>query len=131
MFPLAVIGGAIGAVFSIAKGASWLSDQLDSTKASAAAGSKAQVRSESDAKAVASFQAALAAQSAGQSLPTPPAAAPAPVPAALPLQQHGPDYDALARMKAGIFAYSHVGEHRDRQPPPDGGGIRLAAGRAP
>ena len=35
------IGGVIGAVISAAKGASWLSDQLDSTKAAASAGGKA------------------------------------------------------------------------------------------
>ena len=29
--------------------------------------------------------------------------------------QHGTDYDALARMKAGVFAYNHVGEHHGHQ----------------
>jgi hypothetical protein len=117
MFPLVAIGGVIGAIVSVAKGASWLSDQLGSTKGTGSVGGKTEVKPGSDAKA-SSFQAALAAQAAGQSVPPSASTAPTTLPAAassamLPAQQHGPDYDAIARMKAGIFAYSHVGEHRD------------------
>ena len=67
-------------------------------------------RRATDAKAT-SFEAALAAQVAGQGLPTSPPAPAARVVAATP--PHGTDYDALARMKAGLFAYGQVGPHHD------------------
>jgi hypothetical protein len=113
MFPLLAIGGVIGAVMSAAKGASWLSDQLDATKNAASAGGKSEARPATDAKA-ASFESALAAQVAGQTMP---ASAPSPSTqvTSVTAAQHGTDYDALGRMKAGIFAYSHVGEHHGHQ----------------
>jgi hypothetical protein len=115
MFPLLAIGGVIGAVMSVAKGASWLSDQLDATKNAASAGGKSETRPATDAKAT-SFEATLAAQVAGQSLP---ASTPAPSAqvAGVTATQPGTDYDALARMRAGVFAYSHVGEHHNHQKP--------------
>ncbi|HET7883400.1 MAG TPA: hypothetical protein VFL55_21115 [Acetobacteraceae bacterium] len=113
MFPLLAIGGVIGAVVSAAKGASWLADQLDPTKNAASAGGKSETKPATDAKAT-SFEATLAAQVAGQTVP-----ASAPSPAAqvanVTAAQHGTDYDALGRMKAGMFAYSHVGEHHGHQ----------------
>lgn len=107
MFPIVAIGGVIGAVFSIAKGASWLADQLDTSNKGASVGSKPGPKTATEAKA-SPFEAALAAQVAGQKAPV----ATTTVPSGLP-PVGGPDYDALARMKAGIFAYNHVGEHRD------------------
>jgi len=115
MFPLLAIGGVIGAVVSVAKGASWLSDQLDSTKNAASAGGKLESRPANEAK-TSPFEAALAAQVAGQSLPTSTATPSAQV-ASVTAMQHGTDYDALARMKAGAFAYSHLGEHHSHQKP--------------
>lgn len=108
MFPLVAIGGVIGAVFSIAKGASWLADQLNSSKAPASVGGKGGAKAETDAKASA-FDAALAAQVAGQGVPVGAAATPAPG-GVLP-SQYGTDYDTLARTKAGFAAYSHIGAH--------------------
>ena len=38
----------------------------------------------------------------------------------MPPSQHGTDYDALARMKAGFAAYNHIGAHHGNhteQPP--------------
>jgi hypothetical protein len=106
MFPIVAIGGVIGAVFSIAKGASWLVDQLDSAKAGASAGGKPEPKTAAGAKP-SQFEAALAAQVAGQKTPVATTTA-----SGLP-PLGGPDYNTLARMKAGLFAYSHVGEHRD------------------
>src|SRR5689334_17219455 len=105
MFPLVAIGGVIGAVMSIAKGASWLADQLDSTKGATSVGGKAEAKPTADAKA-SQFEAALAAQVAGQKAPV------SSVPAANVPLTHGTDYDSLARMKVGMLAYTHVGEHR-------------------
>ena len=68
MLPLLVIGGVIGAVMSAAKGASWLSDQLDSTKTTASAGGKPATTPATAAK-MSQFAATLAAQVAGQSVP--------------------------------------------------------------
>jgi hypothetical protein len=65
MFPLAIIAGVVGAVASAAKGASWLSDQLDSTKGSASAGGKTEAKPATTAKA-SQFEAALAAQARPQ-----------------------------------------------------------------
>ncbi len=107
MFPIVAIGGVIGAVFSVAKGASWLADQLDSSKSTASVGGKGEAKpATSEAATKASpFEAALSAQVAGQTLPASPSAASVPV-------LHAPDYDASARIKAGVVAYNHIGEHR-------------------
>ena len=123
MFPLVAIGGVIGAVFSIAKGASWLSDQLDASKGPTSVGGKATAQAQIGGKA-SPFEAALAAQVAGQSVPPGPTVAPAPS-NVLP-SPHGTDYDTLARTKAGIAAYSHIGAHRGShtRPPPDAGDDR-------
>lgn len=123
MFPLMVIGGVIGAVMSIAKGTSWVSDQLDSSKTSAAAGGKANAAPVGDTNG-SSFESKLAAQTAGQTVPvaapsTPAAtpvavAAPSPAPAtpvALIPHAQPTEYDALARMKAGVEVYNNVGQH--------------------
>lgn len=108
MLPLiAAVGGVIGTVFSVAKGASWLSDQLSSAKSSASAGGKSGPTPLSAADS-ASFAAALAAKSAGQSTPT--TTGSVTMAAVMPLSG-GTDYDMLARMKAGTIAYSHIGEH--------------------
>jgi hypothetical protein len=109
MFPLVAIGGVIGAAFSIAKGASWLSDQLDPASQSGSVGGKSNAAPASDATAGAkapSFDAALAAQVAGQTLP-----AAQPVSASVTLPPSGPDYDTAARIRPSVVAYSHVGEH--------------------
>src|SRR5579859_3280591 len=64
MLPLiAAVGGVIGTVYSLAKGASWLSDQLSSTKSSGAAGGKSGLTPLSAAD-TASFAATLAAHTA-------------------------------------------------------------------
>jgi hypothetical protein len=118
MFPIVAIGGVISAVASVAKGVSWLSDKLDSTKG-ASEGGGGDARSTTAARA-SQFEAVLAAQAAGQSVPPSPSAATSP--ANVPPHQHGPDYDSLARMQAGMAAYSHVGEHRGNHPRPAGGG---------
>jgi hypothetical protein len=114
MLPLLVVGGVIGAVVSAIQGGSWLSDHLGAAGSAATAGGKGEVTPQTQAR-LSSFEAALAAQAAGQTLPTGTAtAAPASGPttsAAIVSQTHGLDYDALARMKAGIMAYSHVGQH--------------------
>jgi hypothetical protein len=43
---------------------------------------------------------------------------------------HGTDYDSLARMKAGMAAYSHIGAHRGNHPgvanPPGTGDEKLS-----
>ena len=135
MLPILVVGGVIGAVVSAIQGASWISDQVGPSNA-ASAGGKSAPKSSAEAK-TSPFETALAAQAAGQTLPTTPAtmtqaiaptAAPALANVAVPAiastaaaasllpATHGTDYDALARMKAGITAYSHVGEHRANHP---------------
>jgi hypothetical protein len=109
-----VVGGIIGAVVSAIQGASWISDQVGPSNATSAGG-KAAPKSSADAKA-SPFEAALAAQIAGQTVPAsanPVVAASTPaLSAVMPPLTHGTDYDALARMKAGVVAYSHIGEHR-------------------
>ena len=107
MFPLVAIGGVIGAVMSVAKGASWLSDQI-SDKGAASAGGKTSSASLTEAQA-SSFAATLAAQTAGQSVPVS-AANPAPAMMAS-VQATGVDENAAARAKAGVLAYSHIGQH--------------------
>lgn len=131
MLPILVVGGVIGAVVSALQGASWISDQLGPSNA-ASAGGKGAPKSSAEAT-TSPFETALAAQAAGQTMPTAPATmAPAPAltapsvaapaitgaaaAASLLPATHGTDYNALARMKAGITAYSHVGEHRANHP---------------
>jgi hypothetical protein len=111
MFPLIAIGGAISAVASVIKGASWVSDKLSSSGSAATSGKDA-ARPESAAKA-SPFEAALAAQGAGQTLPgsgTRPAAATSAAQATTVPPSHVTDYDTVARMKAGMAAYTHIGE---------------------
>jgi|SRR5579863_3005642 len=107
MLPLLAIGGVIGAIMSVAKGASWLSDQISGAKGTGSAGGKSGPTPLTDAQASA-FATTLAAQSAGQSLPpsTPIATPPNLVP-----QINGPDYSMLERIKAGVAAYTQIGEH--------------------
>ncbi len=113
MFPLIAIGGAISAVASVIKGASWLSGKLGASQVAASSGGKPDAKQQAVAR-FSPFEAALTAQVAGQTLPgsgigTATAKGPTPS-AAVPLI-HGTDYDTLARMKAGMAAYSHIGEH--------------------
>ena len=108
MLPLiAAVGGVIGTVISVAKGASWLADQLSATKNGGSAGGKSGLTPLSAAD-TASFAATLAAHSAGQ---LPPAATGSVATSAIMPLSGGTDYDMLARMKAGTIAYSHIGEH--------------------
>lgn len=133
MFPLIAIGGAISAVASVIKGASWLSDKLGSSQAAGAAGAKPGAKAQTDAK-FAPFAAALAAQAAGQTLPGSSSGAAtgqiSATSAAVPLM-HGTDYDSLARMQAGMAAYSHIGErhgnHSGAATPPVTGDDRPVA----
>jgi hypothetical protein len=120
VLPLIAIGGVIGAVMSVAKGASWLSDQLDQTKSSASAGGKAEPKTTDTAKA-SPFAATLAAQVAGQSVPVS-----TPTPVSLPQQQQTPDYDTAARIKAGLVAYGQIGEHRTNHAKPQTGDTSVA-----
>ncbi|MEJ0018407.1 MAG: hypothetical protein WDN25_17970 [Acetobacteraceae bacterium] len=103
MFPLVAIGGVIGAVVSVARGVSWLAEQLDSSRSSGSAAAKSEVKTAGEAKP-SPFEAVFAAQVAGQKAPVgTPAAISSPLVA-------GPEYDTVARMKAGMIAYSHIGE---------------------
>jgi hypothetical protein len=111
MLPLIAIAGVIGAVMSVAKGAAWASDQVDSTKGAASVGGKGGSKAQIDAKS-ATFADALAAQVAGQ---TP---------------SQGTDYDAMARMKAGFAAYNHVGAHHGGHPKPGDDSDRAAIGHS-
>jgi hypothetical protein len=47
-------------------------------------------------------------------------------------QLHGTDYDSLARLQAGTFAYSHIGEqhkhHAGESKPQDADGSAAVAG---
>lgn len=124
MLPLLVIGGVIGAVASIAKGGSWLSSQVSDANGSASAGGKGGLTPLTEAQ-MSSFSATLAAQAAGQGVPTSTSATASPAPASSMIPQlHGTDYDSLARLQAGTFAYSHVGEqhkhHAGEAKPADG-----------
>jgi hypothetical protein len=118
MFPLIAIAGVISAVASVAKGTVWLSDKLGATDGSASPGAKTAAKPQTAAR-TSPFEAALAAQSAGQTLPaggngTVAAGAPtaaATVPSTVPATR-GTDYDSLARIRAGVAAYGHIGEHR-------------------
>jgi len=107
MFPIAIVGGIIGAIVSGAKGAEWLTDKLDSAQGTGSAGGKAVPTALTQAQA-ASFAAALAAQTAGQTLPP---SVPVATPPAAIQQSNGTDFAMLDRLKAGTIAYSHVGEH--------------------
>ena len=110
MLPLLLIGGVIGAVASIAKGGSWLSSQVSDANGSASAGGKGGLSPLTEAQ-MSSFSATLAAQAAGQGMPTSTLATASPAPASSMIPQlHGTDYDSLARLQAGTFAYSHIGE---------------------
>jgi hypothetical protein len=118
MLPLIAIGGAISAVASVIKGASWLSDKLGSSQATGAAGAKPAAKPQTSA-AIAPFETALAAQAAGQTLPASgsgTAAGKIPTSSVTVPLIHGTDYDSLARMQAGMAAYSHIGEHRGNHP---------------
>lgn len=147
MFPLIAIGGAISAIMSVAKGASWLSDQIGSPNSAEATATSGKQSQTADS---ASFEKTLAAQGAGQSVPTTatnaaPAAAPtaaaAPATALAPVGMltatHGTDYTSLAWMQAGIAAYGSVGEysghHSGQASPPASGDNTTApvAGIAP
>jgi len=106
MLPIiAAVGGVIGTVISVAKGASWLSDQLDAAKTSGSVGGKPGPTPLSASQA-ASFSATLAAQSAGQPLPH---AVASTATTSVPPLSDRTDYDMLARMRAGTIAYSHIG----------------------
>ena len=128
MLPLLLIGGVIGAVASIAKGGSWLSSQVSDANGSASAGGKGGLTPLTEAQS-SSFAATLAAQGAGQGMPTSTLATASPAPSSAPSsamipQLHGTDYDSLARLQAGTFAYSHIGEqhkhHAGEAKPTDG-----------
>jgi hypothetical protein len=112
MFPLIAIGGAISAVVSVIHGTSWLSGQLGHAKSADAAGPTASAKPQTNAMP-SRFETALAAQATGQTLPGSVigGAAKSPAPPAMTPLIHGTDYDSLARMKAGMAAYSHIGEH--------------------
>jgi hypothetical protein len=117
MFPIIAVAGAISAAASVIKGAAWLADQFDSTKAAAADG-KTVAKPRTEAK-VSPFEAALAAQAAGQSVPGRGAdAAPAKnsTPFVMARPANGIDYDSLARMQAGLAAYGHVGDRHGQDP---------------
>jgi hypothetical protein len=111
MFPIAIIAGVIGAVVSGAQGASWLSDHLDASKETASVGGKSETASQTVAKSSSPFEAALTAQVTGQSVPA--STAVRSTQSGVPVSQLGTDYDTLERTKAGIVAYSQVGEHRN------------------
>jgi hypothetical protein len=117
MLPLIAIGGVVGAVMSIAKGASWVSDQV-SGKGAASAGGKGGPTPLTEAQA-SSFAATLAAQTAGQSLPASPASPVASTAITSQLtgasQVTGPDHNLAMRAKAGLLAYNHIGEHHSHQ----------------
>jgi len=107
MLPLLAVGGVIGAIMSIGKGASWLSGQINSSKGTGSAGGKAGPTPLTDAQASA-FAATLAAQTAGQSLP--PSTSVATPPNLVP-QVNGTDYSMMERIRVGVAAYSQIGEH--------------------
>ena len=129
MLPLLVIGGVIGAVAYIAKGGSWLSSQVSDANGSASAGGKGGLTPLTEAQ-MSSFSATLAAQAAGQGVPTSTLATVSPAPASTMIPQlHGTDYDSLARLQAGTFAYSHIGEqhkHHAAQPQAADGSAAVA-----
>jgi hypothetical protein len=116
MLPLLAIGGVIGALFSIGKGAHWVADQVTSSGEGSASADKSSATPQS--AQAAAFSAALAAQGAGQTVPGAAGAAQASsaaVPAVASSSSiiglpHGTDYDTLARVQAGIAAYGKVGD---------------------
>src|SRR5262249_2634454 len=119
MLPLVAIGGVIGAIVSVAKGASWLSDQVSGSANSASAGGKGGLPELTEAQA-SSFAATLAAQGAGQAVPGSAVATAAPTPApSMTARVHATGYDTRARLQAGTIAYSQIGQHTT----PRGGGV--------
>ena len=116
MLPLLAIGGVIGALMSIGKGASWVADQLAPAHDATATADKSAATPQT--AQAAAFETALAAQAAGQTVPgannavQPPSAAPATssLPGSIIQLTHGTDYDVQARIQAGIAAYGNVGE---------------------
>jgi hypothetical protein len=116
MLPLLAIGGVIGALFSIGKGASWVAEHATPSQEGSASADKSAGTAQS--AQAAAFSAALAAQGAGQSVPGPAVAALAPGAAATTVAPtggivtltQGTDYDTLARVQAGIAAYGKVGD---------------------
>ena len=120
MLPLIAVGGVIGAIASVAKGASWLSDQIGSAQGSGSAGGKPGPTPLSEEQASA-FAATLAAQTAGQGLP--PSLPVSTAPTAVP-QLNGTDYAMMDRMKAGLAAYDRVGERHSNH----AGAVAEAAG---
>ena len=116
MLPLLAIGGVIGALMSIGKGASWVADQLAPAHDATATADKSAATPQT--AQAAAFETALAAQAAGQTVPgannavQPPSAAPAMSSLSGSIIQltHGTDYDVQARIQAGIAAYGNVGE---------------------
>jgi hypothetical protein len=116
VIPIVAIGGAISAVSSVIKGINWLSDQLDSSKSTTSAAG-AGMAAQATAIQPVSFATTLAAQTAGQSVPAVTPAPTTPAASSLLAQTHGTDYDALARMKAGVMAYNHNGDHHHHNHP--------------
>ncbi len=144
MFPIIAIAGVIGAVASVAKGADWAAEKLAAIRADRTPAEKTSGNAKLDA-AKSGFEQALAAQAAGQAMPSSAVAASGKTaPAAVVPVSHGTDYDSLARIRAGVAAYGHVGERRedhgwptrppssteDRLPPVAGLPARDAAVRA-
>ncbi len=117
MFPLIAIGGAISAVASIIKGASWLSDKVGSSQAAPSAGAKPGAKAQTDARSSA-FEAALAAQAAGQTVPGSGSGTAAgmiqPSTGAVPLI-HGTDY-GIPRQDAGRHGGLQPYRRASRQP---------------
>ena len=116
MLPLLAIGGVIGAVMSIGKGASWLADQLAPTNEAGASADKSTAKPQTAMSSA--FETALAAQAAGQTVPGAGNIAPTPTttpstvaaPGGIIQLAHGTDYDVQARIQAGIAAYGNIGD---------------------
>jgi hypothetical protein len=113
MFPIAIIAGVIGAVVSTAQGASWVSDQVNSSTGTVSAGGKTEAKAQT-ATSTSPFEAALAAQVAGQSVQASPAVTTSS--SNVTPSQQVTDYDTLQRTQAGIAAYGRVGEHHAKTP---------------
>jgi hypothetical protein len=118
MFPIVAIIGAISAAVSVYKGADWVAEKVASAHDAASADGKTNTASKTDTKA-SPFGQALAAQAAGQAVPAgqigPSAGSAAPT---VIQTTHGTDYNALARIQAGVAAYDHIGEHRSTHASP-------------
>ncbi len=111
MFPIAIIAGVIGAAVSVAQGASWVQDHVGSSGDSTSVGGKSDAKAQTSAGLSPSFEAALAAQVTGQSVPASTTGSATSASTAAVHQATG--YDTLERTKAGLAAYSHLGEHRN------------------